>query len=235
MLSSLSHRNSVKHAPYIPLPVSAGANVVALLHFNGDYTDESLSSTVSHQYTSISAVNKFGTGALDCATAEVPALDLYKAGNFNLSGDFCIRMWVYKVGTGVGAAGLFFTGQSPFEQITTPNLRLILDSANAQIRTGSTNIAFNTTLNIDGSWNFVEFSRTSGVIYFFIGGILQRAITSTLDYSAPYIHLGYHYTYKFNGYVDEFLINTGVGGNVGTVVGQQYYNAPTGPFVLTSN
>ncbi len=197
-----------------PSPVpSPPAQVIA--HFDGGFTN---SGTVgSYAITDLgggttTAQAKFGTGSAtgsfggEASISPSPALAM--------TGDWVMDGWVRDVYMGMrlrhsdgnqewqafassGASGL-----ARYDDLGDP----IYDVAGSQVLAS-------------GAWTHVEFSRVSGVVRLFVGGVLSasQSDTASLDVSTVYI----------NGetYLDEWRFINGAGGHTSG------FTPPTGPWV----
>lgn len=206
-------RASAAPPPPGPAPVpSPPAQVIA--HFDGDFTN---SGTVgSYAITDLgggTTTSQFKFGSASATGAFGGEAQISPSPALSLSGDWVMDGWVRDLYMGMRLRHA--DGNQEWQAFVTP----------AGSGVSSYDVAGDPIYDVAGSqvlptsaWTHVEFSRVSGVVRLFVGGVLSasQSDTSTLDVSTVYI----------NGetYLDEWRFINGSGGHTAG------FTPPSGPW-----
>lgn len=193
-------------APTTTWTIPPGAQpIVALLHLNTDFTDETGTVWTNNGSASISSsVKKYGAGSLDCTGGGKfiysPISSRWAFG----TADFTIEFWAYLSGTPVtfygivsnqsGAAGFIFALNS---------------SRQVRYQSNNGSVAQSSALST-ATWYHIAYSRSGTSGRLFVGGNLEDTITDSQNITATNsVRIGSDAVNSFNGYIDDVRITKG--------------------------
>lgn len=183
------------------------ANVVSLLHFDGDFTDETGKVWEPTGVPSITSVNPaFGSGSVE-KRGGTGFLLTRNSDDFIFPDDFTIEAWI------LTDAGAGHTMLISYVDYINELLPLYLDnSSSGRVFWKGSNAITGLVLPV-GEWFHYALTRESGVLRAFVNGVLKGSATrnDTVGMAGGVQLLGDGVTYPgWRGQLDEFRITKGV-------------------------
>jgi hypothetical protein len=190
------------------------ARYVTLLHFDSVITDSSPANKTLTTNASVStSIKKFGASSLIltansiCKYIEIPNETDYAF----LNEDFTISFWL-NVNKALSTGDIQSLYSQSDLQIYLKGSSLYIGRNNIPEAALFFSILSNTFFNSSGVFHHIEITKSNGILYYFIDGVLGNAIADTLeysDYNSP-ILLGQRTnllnTTGYNCYLDELLV-----------------------------
>lgn len=202
----------VRRTPAPPVTDPYWANVSALLHLDGNATDQKSNTFTSFGSPAFSD-GKFGQ-SLTSPTGNSGFYSAAGVEGFALTGDFTVELW-FRAASSVGSAAVI----SCFHTTGGPSWQIYYNGSKLQwyqySGSGSYPITSAASVN-DNVFHHVAFSRSGSTLRLFIDGALDSSVSNTTVYANSGINLsiGYQHQgvqrYPFRGSIDEVRITKGV-------------------------
>lgn len=205
------------------LPDPFAANLISLMHFNGDLVDKTGKVWTAHGGGLTYPSGKFGSGSgLFDGTNDyltTPAASDWRFASSN----FCIDFWVktthttpYRQLFSIDTAYLVNFGSVFLEYAngTPPGTFTLQLNPNSGNATGRITIPTTIAIN-DGNWHHIEFDRSGNNYYSFVDGVLdasvsgsftQRALADSSVYLGCWLSSGSSAADYFDGAIDDWRV-----------------------------
>lgn len=198
------------------------ANVASMLHFDGSYADQKPNTWSPTGSPSITALSKFGSGALLLADGDYISTTAGTEFQFG-TGDFTIEAWVSPTKSGGSFGNAFFYDAG----INTANgFSCSLNGAGLlEVRTTTGNKLNVATGLKSAGYGFMSICRVGNTIYIGDNGIVSAHSFSGVNVThSGALNIGFPATFGYAGRMDELRITKGIARYTSN------YTPPAAPF-----